>query len=62
MKAYRAFVGCAYITVLSQAEAKAKGVVIEGGRPGLIYVPTTGLTFVQALQLPPGGGSVKSGS
>jgi hypothetical protein len=62
VKAYRAFVGCAYITILSQSDAKAKGVVIEGGRPGLIYVPTIGLTFVQELQLPAGGGSVKSGS
>jgi hypothetical protein len=62
VKAYRAFVGCAYITILSQAEAKAKGVVIGGGRPGLIYVPTIGLTFVQALQLPQGGGSVNGGS
>jgi hypothetical protein len=62
VKAYRAFVGCAYITVLSQADAKAKGLVIEGGRPGLIYVPTIGLAFTAELQLPQGGGSVKSGS
>jgi hypothetical protein len=62
MKAYRAFTGCAYITVLPQADAKAKGIVIEGGRPGLLYVPGVGLTFVQEKQLPQGGGSVKNGS
>jgi hypothetical protein len=62
LKAYRGFVGCAYITILSQSEAKAKGIVLEGGRFGLLYVPGTGIVFVQALQLPQGGGSLKSGS
>lgn len=62
VKAYRAFTGCAYITVLTQADAAAKGIVIEGRRMGLIYVPGIGLTFVQEKQLPQGGGSVKSGS
>jgi hypothetical protein len=62
VKAYRAFVGCAYITILPQAEAKAKGIVLDGGRSGLIYVPGIGVTFVQETQLPQGGGSVKSGT
>ena len=62
VKAYRAFVGCAYVTILSQADAKAKGLAIEGGRPGLIYVPGVGITFVQELQLPQGGGSIKGNS
>jgi hypothetical protein len=60
VKAYRAFTGCAYITVLAQAEAKAKGIVIQGARMGLIYVPGIGFTFVQEKQLPQGGGSVKN--
>jgi hypothetical protein len=55
-------VGCAYVTILSQADAKAKGLAIEGGRPGLIYVPGVGITFVQELQLPQGGGSIKGNS
>ncbi len=59
-KAFRGFIGCAYVTILSQADAKAKGIVIEGGRPGLIYVPGTGITFVQALELPQGGGSLQA--
>jgi hypothetical protein len=62
VKAYRAFVGCAYITILSQTDAKAKGIAIEGGRSGLLYVPGIGITFVQETQLPQGGGSVKSGT
>ncbi len=62
VKAYRAFVGCAYITILPQADAKAKGIVLDGGRSGLIYVPGIGVTFVQETQLPQGGGSVKSGT
>jgi len=62
LKAFRGFVGCAYVTVLSQAEAAAKGVVLEGGRPGLLYVPGIGLTFVQPRELPQGGGSLKSNS
>ena len=62
VKNYRAFVGCAYITLLAQSEAKAKGIVNEGGRPGLIYVPGIGLVFVRETQLPQGGGSVKSGT
>jgi len=62
VKAYRSFVGCAYITILTQADAKAKGIVLEGGRPGLIYVPGIGITFVQATELPQGGGSLKGSS
>ncbi len=59
VKAFRSFIGCAYVTILSSDDAKAKGVVLEGGRPGLIYVPTVGLTFVQPYQLPQGGGSLR---
>jgi hypothetical protein len=62
IKAFRGFVGCAYITILSQIEAKAKGIVLEGGRPGLIYVPGTGIVFVEPRELPQGGGSLKSGT
>jgi hypothetical protein len=60
VKAFRGFVGCAYVTLLSQAEAGAKGIEMEGGRPALLYVPGTGLAYVQARELPPGGGSLKS--
>jgi hypothetical protein len=62
LKAYRGFIGCAYVTILSLDDAKAKGIVLEGGRPGLIYIPGTGITFVQARELPQGGGSLKSGA
>jgi hypothetical protein len=62
LKAFRAFVGCAYVTILTQSEARAKGIVIEGGRPGLIYVPGIGFTFVEEAQLPQGGGSLKGAS
>jgi hypothetical protein len=61
LKAYRGFVGCAYITILEQADAKAKGIVLQGGRPGLLYAPGIGIVFVQQLQLPQGGGSLKPG-
>jgi hypothetical protein len=62
VKAFRGFVGCAYVTILTQSEAKAKGIVLEGGRPGLLYVPTIGIVFVTEPQLPQGGGSLKSAS
>jgi hypothetical protein len=62
VKAFRAFVGCAYITILTQSDAKAKGIVLGGGRPGLIYVPGIGLTFIRETELPQGGGSVKAGT
>jgi hypothetical protein len=62
LKAYRGFIGCAYVTILSNDDAKAKGVVLDGGRPGLMYIPGTGITFVQARELPQGGGSLKSGA
>ncbi|MGP6157830.1 MAG: hypothetical protein ACLPYS_10050, partial [Vulcanimicrobiaceae bacterium] len=60
VKAYRAFIGCAYVTILSAADAKAKGIAAEGGRPGLFYVPKIGLVFVQPFELPQGGGSLRS--
>ncbi|MBD5606838.1 MAG: hypothetical protein IAI48_17370, partial [Candidatus Eremiobacteraeota bacterium] len=62
LKAFRGFVGCAYVTILSQADAKAKGIVPDGGRPGLIYVPGIGLVFVEEARLPQGGGSLKNAS
>jgi hypothetical protein len=62
VKAFRAFIGCAYVTILSQSDAKAKGIALDGGRPGLIYVPGIGMTFVQETQLPQGGGSLKNGT
>jgi hypothetical protein len=59
--AYRGFVGCAYVTLLTEAEASAKGIGLQGGRPALLYVPGTGLAFVAPRQLPQGGGSLKRG-
>jgi hypothetical protein len=59
-KAFRGFVGCAYVTLLTEADARAKGIDAQGGRPALLYVPSTGLAFVQARQLPQGGGSLKT--
>jgi hypothetical protein len=59
VRAYRGFTGCSYVTLMSASDAKAKGIVPENGRPGMYYVPGTGLVFVQALQLPQGGGSLK---
>lgn len=62
-RAFRGFAGCAYITVLSSADAKAKGIVpAAGGRPGLYYLPGTGFVFVRPPELPQGGGSLKPGS
>jgi len=51
--------GCAYVTVLSSDDAKAKGIVTQGGRPGLFYVPKLGLVFVRPPELPQGGGSLR---
>jgi hypothetical protein len=59
VKAFRGFIGCAYITIMTQADAKAKGIAPEGGRFALLYVPGTGLVFVEARELPQGGGSLK---
>jgi hypothetical protein len=60
--AYRAFLGCSYVSVMSSTDAKAKGITLEGGRPALIYVPHSGVTFVRPPELPAGGGSLKTGS
>jgi len=59
---FRRFVGCAYLTVYTNAEAKAKGILTQGGRPGLFYVPHVGLVFVRAPELPQGGGSLRGGT
>jgi len=59
VRAFRAFRGCAYITVLSANEAKAKGIAVQGGRPALLYVPTVGFVYVRPPELPQGGGSLK---
>ena len=61
VKQFRAFVGCAYITLLSQSDAQARGVALQGGgRFGLIYLPGAGIAFVRPPELPQGGGSVRS--
>ncbi len=56
-QAYRAFLGCAYVTSLPAPEAKAKG--IDTARPSFGYSPTIGFFFVRPPQLGTGGGSVK---
>jgi hypothetical protein len=58
----RGFVGCAYVTAYTSTEAKAKGIVTEGGRPGFFYVPKIGFVFVRPPELPQGGGSLKARS
>ena len=59
VRGLRAFIGCAYVTILSADDAKAKGIAPEGGRFAFYYVPKIGLLFVQARELPQGGGSLK---
>jgi hypothetical protein len=59
-KAFRAFSSCTYVTALATADAKAKGIVVEGRRAGLLYVPGVGLVYVRPPTLPQGGGSLKS--
>jgi hypothetical protein len=61
-RAFRGFVGCAYITVWTSTQAKAKGIDTSSARPGLLYVPHTGFVFVRPPELPQGGGSLKQGS
>ncbi len=58
-RAFRAFRGCAYITVLSASDAKAKGIAVQSGRPALLYVPTIGFVYVRPPELPQGGGRLK---
>jgi hypothetical protein len=60
VKAYRAFIGCSYVTILKADEAKAKGIVLTNARPGLFYVPGIGITFIEPPELPQGGGSLRS--
>jgi len=62
IKTLRGMVACQYLTVFSSSEAKAKGIVTQGGRAGLFYVPNVGLVFVRPPELPQGGGSLKQGS
>ena len=59
VKAFRGFIGCAYVAILSANDAQTKGIVVAGGRPTLLYVPSVGLAYVQAPELPQGGGSVR---
>ena len=61
-RAFRGFIGCAYVTVLTAAESKTKGIGLASGRPGLLYVPKIGFVFVRPPELPQGGGSLKPGS
>ena len=54
---------CAYVTALTQDDAKAKGIEIPAnGRPGIYYAPGIGIVVVRPKELPSGGGSLKSGS
>jgi len=61
MRLFRGLTGCAYVTVFTAADAKAKDIALQGGRPGLFYVPTVGFVFVRPPELPQGGGSLKAG-
>jgi hypothetical protein len=54
---------CAYVTALTQEDAKAKGIEIPAnGRPGIYYAPAIGIVVVRPKELPSGGGSLKAGS
>ncbi len=55
--AYRAFIGCTYVTALDAPAAKARG--IDTARPSFGYAPTIGFFFVRPPELGSGGGSVK---
>lgn len=57
LEAFRAFIGCAYITALKSPEAKAKNITVNG--PAFGYSPQVGFFFVQPPELGTGGGSVK---
>lgn len=56
---FRSVLGCAYFSVLTQPEAKAKGYAVFTGRNGLGYAPQIGLFAVRAPELGTGGGSLK---
>jgi hypothetical protein len=58
-KAFRGFLACSYVSAWTSSEAKAKGIVTEGSRPGLFYVPKVGIVAVRPPELPQGGGSLK---
>jgi hypothetical protein len=54
---------CAYVTALTQDDAKSKGIEVPAnGRPGIYYAPGIGIVVVRPKELPSGGGSLKSGS
>jgi hypothetical protein len=57
-QAFRAFLGCSYLTALATDAAQAKGIVVQRGRPAVYYAPGTGLFVVRPPQLPQGGGSL----
>lgn len=58
-RTFAGFLGCAYVTAMSADEAKAKGIELQQGRPGLFYAPSIGIVAVRPPELPQGGGSVK---
>ena len=61
-QAFRAFLGCSYLTALAPDAAQAKGIVVQRGRPAVYYAPGTGLFVVRPAQLPQGGGSLSPGA
>jgi hypothetical protein len=59
-KASKAITACAYFSVWTTAEAKTHGVEVQGGRPGIFYIPSVGLVGVRRAELPEGGGSLNT--
>jgi hypothetical protein len=63
VRRFMSLLRCAYVTALTQDDAKAKGIEIPAnGRPGIYYAPGIGIVVVRPKELPSGGGSLKSGS
>jgi hypothetical protein len=56
---FRATISCAYFSVLTQDDAKAKGFAEFRGRASLAYAPGIGLFAVRPPELGTGGGSLK---
>lgn len=63
VRRFMSLVRCAYVTALTQEDAKAKGIETPAtGRPGIVYAPGIGIVVVRPKELPSGGGSLKAGS